>query len=507
MKITRIQLTDFQCYARADIACGPVNVFVGFNNSGKTALLRSLCCLQSGLSTGQAQLVRLGAQRGEAIFSLADLQPELLQGDLDEPIDGDSLRLSISGSTSTRSLWLESSGGNSSRSQSIGEFSSTRPDNLLVPHLTRRKTDYYQQQTITSSQENAVNAKLDNLTARIQPLASHDTAAGRYYRHHSADILGFVLASVNEQNGQEPGMLTDDGKKLTVHGMGEGVPLVAALLADLAVSSGKVFLIEEPENDLHPAALKKLMTLTQEASAENQFFVTTHSHIVLQHLGSTPNSKVYRTDVTVDRGMPTSTCRAITGTADRLGTLRWLGYELADFDLWNGWVIFEESSAEWFTREYLVPWFAPDLNAVRTFAASGAADVEPTFHERLRLTRFAHLEGPFKYRTWVVVDGDEAGTKAMTRLKTTFPDWPESRFVKLTQPGFELYYPQRFRAEAYAVLEVKGKAAKRDAKEALRIRVDEWVRANLQIAKADFAESADEVVQLLRRIAAEIAAT
>ena len=31
-----------------------------------------------------------------------------------------------------------------------------------------------------------------------------------------------------------------------------------------------------------------------------------------------------------------------------------LGYELGDFDLWEGWIFFEESSSEKIVREYLI---------------------------------------------------------------------------------------------------------------------------------------------------------
>lgn len=75
--------------------------------------------------------------------------------------------------------------------------------------------------------------------------------------------------------------------------MGEGVPQIVGLVADLVLSQGKLFLIEELENDLHPQALKALLRLMIESSARNQFVVTTHSNIVLRYHAAEPNSIVY----------------------------------------------------------------------------------------------------------------------------------------------------------------------------------------------------------------------
>jgi hypothetical protein len=59
--------------------------------------------------------------------------------------------------------------------------------------------------------------------------------------------------------------------------------------------------------------------------------------------------------------IPTSTVREVPATREaRIGVLRRLGYELSDFDLWDGWLILEESSAEVIIR-YLIPPVATNL--------------------------------------------------------------------------------------------------------------------------------------------------
>ncbi|RZK14344.1 MAG: ATP-binding protein, partial [Flavobacterium sp.] len=98
-------------------------------------------------------------------------------------------------------------------------------------------------------------------------------------------------------------------------------------------------LIEEPENDLHPTALKALLDLVVESSADNQFVVSTHSNIVLRHLGAENSARVYQ--VSTEFGVLPTTARfeLVDATPDaRLAALGNLGYSLTDFELWDGWL-------------------------------------------------------------------------------------------------------------------------------------------------------------------------
>ena len=53
------------------------------------------------------------------------------------------------------------------------------------------------------------------------------------------------------------------------------------MLAEITLAKNKLFLIEEPENDLHPKALKALLELILESSASNQFVISTHSNTLI----------------------------------------------------------------------------------------------------------------------------------------------------------------------------------------------------------------------------------
>ncbi|MCH8024248.1 MAG: hypothetical protein IIB43_06015, partial [Candidatus Marinimicrobia bacterium] len=125
-------------------------------------------------------------------------------------------------------------------------------------------------------------------------------------------------------------------------------------------------------NDIHPKALKGLLSLIAEKYETNQFIVTTHSHIVTKYLGSNPNSKVFEVKVSFENRIPSSEIEEVASDVEaRRSLLESLGYELIDVDMWESWLILEESSAEKIIREYLIPWFVPKLvGKLRTFSAS-----------------------------------------------------------------------------------------------------------------------------------------
>ncbi len=114
---------------------------------------------------------------------------------------------------------------------------------------------------------------------------------------------------------------------------------VLGLVVDLCVAEGKLFLIEEPENDIHPRALKALMKFICEAAEKNQFIITTHSNIVAKYLGARPDTKFFHVVVGYSNRIPTSKIKEVSNSPDeRLGVLESLGYELGDLELWAAWL-------------------------------------------------------------------------------------------------------------------------------------------------------------------------
>jgi predicted ATPase len=66
-----------------------------------------------------------------------------------------------------------------------------------------------------------------------------------------------------------------------VHELSDGTVILLALIIKIFSDSSTIFLIEEPENSIHPRALYELMKLIREKSLDKQFIITTHSSYLL----------------------------------------------------------------------------------------------------------------------------------------------------------------------------------------------------------------------------------
>lgn len=386
----------------------------------------------------------------------------------------------------------------------VSPFVPREPHHFVVPYLAKRKTTVYQED-VSERFALQVAPEFSYLAAKLSRLSNPSFPGHDEYVRTCREILGFVVTAVPSANGQRPGVYLPDRETLSIDQMGEGVPNIVGMLADLALSAGKLFLIEEPENDLHPSALKALLELICESAQRNQFVVSTHSNIVARHLGGVDGSRLFYVDA--DRGQmpPEARIREVESTpAARVAVLRDLGYSFSDFDLWDGWLILEESSAERIVRDYLIPWFAPKLSRVRTLAAGGTSRVEPTFEDLARMVLFTHLEEAYRGRAWVRLDGDAAGQQAVERLRERYSNWKPENFGCFTEPQFERYYPSEFSSRAEDVLVIPDKQARRAAKRELLEAVRVWLDEDEDRGRAALGESAAEVIADLQDIECQL---
>jgi hypothetical protein len=498
MRVQAISLQNFRSFddsGRIDL--GDITVFVGANNSGKSSVLRGLALLQQNAKLTPFD-VRVGASSAQVRMWLDRIAPPLTGA----PASGMFEALL---SSDDRRGWREVAFRmHLAHATVVGtpQFPSTAPQHFVVPFLTSRKVPVYSEDV---REQNAIQITdtLTFLSARLSTVSNQHHPRNAAYTAACEQILGFPVTCIPSQSGQQPGIYLPDGSSLPLTQLGEGVPHVIGLLAELALSREKLFLIEEPENDLHPMALKSLLDLIVLSAKDNQFVISTHSNIVLTYLGAQPETIVY--EVSAPRELPTrATVRKVEPEPNaRLEVLRGLGYALSDLDLWDGWLFLEEASAERIIRDYLIPWFAPKLARIRTVSCNGASKVEPNFEDFYRLVRFTHLETAYKQSTWVRIDGDETGIAVAERLHAKFPDWPADRFGCFARGAFEHYYPRVFADEVAAVLAVKDRKQKREAKRELLTRVLDWTKQTAD-ARAEFEQSAGDVIEHLRFIEASL---
>ncbi len=173
----------------------------------------------------------------------------------------------------------------------ISPISSTEPQNFIYPYLSKRKVASYSQDVKTTA-TSSVTGNFQHLYAKIDNISNPEKPAYPEYIQACDDILGFRISTTAANNGKEAAYIVDNFDHISLDKMGEGVPNLLGLIVSLCVAENKLFLIEEPENDIHPRALKKLLELIVKKSANNQFVITTHSNIVTKYLGAQEGSKI-----------------------------------------------------------------------------------------------------------------------------------------------------------------------------------------------------------------------
>lgn len=506
MKVTSLALYNFRSFVNLPLLeLGAINVLIGANNAGKSSILRALSLLQTGLEGGIPD-VRAGAQNAQIMIHLSDLGDHAdWKRQYGSHLGNGTLNITIQS--------LDRKTGNISNNlvldngSSIGMvplFPPIEPNHFIIPHFSKRKAVAYNED-VRLQYAIQIYPNMSNLAAKLSRLSNPSFPGYEQYRSSCEAILGFMVSAVPSEGGQRPGAYLPNRESIYIDQMGEGVPNIVSLLADLAISEGKLFLIEEPENDLHPTALKALLDSIITSSQANQFVVSTHSNIVLRHLGAMPDSRVYKIATSPGSWPTVAEAHLIDNTPEaRISALQELGYSLSDFDLWDGWLILEESSAERIIRDYLIPWFAPRLSRVRTLAAGGVNKVDPTFEDFHRLVRYTHLEQAYCKVTWVLVDGDAPGKATVSELQNKYKSWSADRFAHFSNEQFEHYYPAPFKDKVAQVLAISDKKVKREQKRLLLDEVRMWLDEDRERGVTALEKSAEEIINTLKGIEAQL---
>lgn len=471
-------------------------MLIGQNNAGKSILIRCLNLIQNGALTRQD--LRIGAELGSIDIAVSDPMRTLRNIGLDATEANLQFRLpSNSNAVSREALFT---GGNRA---SIGSYPQREPNNAIYPFLAKRKVMTYDE-VVNEPKANEVLENFTYLVAKVDRLTTPSHQLFEEFRNSCRNIIGFEIDSVTSPGGHRVGFPVGRTGSITLDTMGEGVPHLLALIADLCIADDKIFLLEEPENDLHPRALKSLLGLIIDKSTRNQFIVTTHSNIVARYLGSVDGAKTFLVQLRFENQIPTSDYLAVPEEPEaRREVLEELGYEMTDYDLWDAWLVLEESSAERLLKEFFIPAFTPGLNGrLRTVAAGGIDGVEAKFDDFNRLFLFTHLTPSYRNRAWVVVDSGARGIEVVAELSRRYVPggWTPNHFRVLGRQDFEQYYPPAFAADAAAALAIKDKRQRHAAKTSLLYGVLEWIAADRNRAIEEFSKSAQEIVDLLREI-------
>jgi AAA15 family ATPase/GTPase len=517
-----------------------INLLVGNNNSGKSTIIKSLFKLQNIHSLGIDD-IRKSRDYGRIFINIEDISIkereifELIQKE--KPIifpNTDKVKVLfgiynslIETKKGQEALFIDLNNrfeldetgkmkvyNNENAEIQFMEFGSLpnleTHNNFIYPFFAKRKTNYYQNQ-LGAKEAFYVGEDLRNITSKVQKISNPSHPKHKQFLKCINEILGFGIGVIPHGDSQSnTGIFVGNNTVIPIDSMGEGIVNILGLIVMLLTDDNKLYLIEELENDIHPKALKKLLELILEKSENNQFVISTHSNIVVKYLGI-KSSKIFHLqwqpfENKPEDNLPTSSLSELKNEpVEKMKLLEELGYDIFDFDLYKSYLIFEESSAEALVKDFLIPVFCPSLNdKIKTIAASGADDLEPRFHDFLRLFAFIHQNPVYTSRAWVMADGDEPGKRNIEKLKTSFPSWAPEHFISFSKKNIEEFYPNQFHEEFKAINSIIDKAKKREAKTAFTRTLLDWIKLNPDDAKKQFSESASEIITYLKEIETKV---
>jgi predicted ATPase len=410
LKIKSFRVAGIRCFEDTlDVELSPrCNIFVGQNNTGKSTLLRALMALQGQGFSANVDL-RSGSASSYYQVQLVEVPPQAKLPLRQRPQNGaniDAARIYHGTPPNQQPGFVHIQ-----LSDEGGLFMPTRPYHGIIPFLARRKASAFDQNIAAAMQAN-VSGTLSNLYSRIDLVATSGHPRHDSFRAAVNEIVGIPITTKASPSGKEAGFYLSDDEFVTLERMGDGITEMVALIVELCLERDRIFILEEPETNLHPKGLKALLAMVM-SSTTNQFVIATHSNIVVRELGSDNTTKIFHL---YRDGLDHKAASHITAVGSdqsaRMNLLRELGYEFVDLGLFEAWLFLEESSAEQVVGEILIPLFVPALKGrLRTYSAAGVTNVEPSVSEFQRLITYLHLEPAYRDRIWVRTDGDSAGTK------------------------------------------------------------------------------------------------
>ncbi|MEA5549473.1 AAA family ATPase [Anabaena cylindrica UHCC 0172] len=505
MKVSKLELTNIRGYENAQIEFSPgINIIVGENNSGKTTILRTLLFLQDKNSITSDD-IRKDKKKGKINLFFNGDTNQYFDSYINQLItdNNNQLEIEFEDNFYKKILINGEKYEHLSISNNTSLIKDTEEQNFIYPFLSKRKVTKYNEE-VGEYYANKVLGNFSNLYAKVDRISGDGLLEKDEFVRVCEKILGFrISSSTANYSGKKATYVINSSQNISLEIMGEGVANIVGLILDLCVAKDKLFIMEEPENDIHPKALKKLLDFIIEKSHNNQFLITTHSNIVLKYLGSARKSKIFHVKMEIpDHKIPTSSISEIDDSPKaRREILEDLGYELFDFDIWDTWLILEESSAETVIKDFLIPNFVPKLKGrIKTCSSTGVDKVSARVEALYSLCLFLHLQDDsFKDKIWVLIDEGEKEQKIIEKLRNKYKSWKEDHFHQLKEHEFEKYYPEEFQEEVDKLKIMDGQE-KRKQKEVLLEKVKQWWIKNPELAKEGFRKSAHEVIEFLINI-------
>ena len=298
--IQQLDVENYGCIQKASFALSPLHAFIGPNDSGKSTTLRAL---------------RTVAQFATENFGPDPATPRpfdpLIQVRANATVlrigysDGISYGVGISGDTYRVHERVHAENAEGSAVRDFG-----RPGILKEPTLSgpimdavRALRSFITPATMVRFDPNALRRQARQLLAK-EPIQFIDETgmglASVYQAINSRDVDAFVAIRdkvktlfPTVQNILVPSVEGSavvlqarlaDSTLVPAKALGEGLLYFLGYVALQYLAESKLFLVEEPENGLHPARIAEVMSILREISKTSQVIIATHSPLVVNEL-------------------------------------------------------------------------------------------------------------------------------------------------------------------------------------------------------------------------------
>src|SRR3954447_6636125 len=292
MRVAAVEINNFRSIDQARLEFGQITLLVGRNNSGKSAAIRALHSLQATGAPGGHD-VRLGTAGLTLHFELENVDVAVF-GTASVPRQPTGTLTVRPGVVPS----LATPGG----TWGVNAAPASEPNNVIYPYLAGRKVPAYEEQ-VDEARSRDVRLDLSNLASKVDRLADVNHPMNKDFRELVDEVIGLPLSAIASGGGKQVGMWVNATERIWLSQMGDGVSQMLGLICQLCMADGKLFLIEELENDIHPEGLKALLRVIEQRSGANQFVLSTHSNLVVRHLGGLDSARIY--EVTSEVGTVT----------------------------------------------------------------------------------------------------------------------------------------------------------------------------------------------------------
>jgi predicted ATPase len=275
--ITRLEVKNHRCLKDVSVDLTPLHAFIGPNDSGKSTLLQAVQ-MASRTVAGQSPFDFLFAVEAERHRF--------------EKHNGGTERFGPKGNVSRIQAGF--------RGAPMQDFVKATASTQLVrfdPDAMRAQTSL-----IVSGHPITLGERGDRLAAVYDAIRDRDNAV--YTRISQSLTSHFSWVKVLGLRAMTPSekvlaLTLDDGAEVLANAMSEGILYFLGFAALSEIVRPSIFLVEEPENGLHPARIrevvKMLRDITEDKERPAQVLIATHSPLVVNELKPDEVSVVTRT--------------------------------------------------------------------------------------------------------------------------------------------------------------------------------------------------------------------